>query len=449
MDTPQSIIGPNAAIRYLKDFKSHVDYWHEIGAAYHVGYIDHPDHIPYLLEYAAAMPKGTNVVARIWHPLDGGFHLAPTGKNPDGTPDTRRYVSSPSEYLAAYGHLGVMDNILLNVMNEPNANGTPDEMMRLVNWFIDFIPLAAAIRCKCVLFNWADRNPRIIDGMMDGQFDNVLRLMSAHPEFFFMGMHFYGPDEINSHLDSYVARCEYLKIKPPVVIGTEFGIDSTGGVETGYKSRPNYKDVYGGWLLTQVKPPPGPSIQNLYKHIQSGVLSGLCIFQEGNSGGQDAFDFETDKAVKDTLKRAVLAGEIKPPSKPEPPPPPPPPYTPPPFTKGDRYQITTPGEYINIRTAASPIAEKVGEVPNKSIVTVLDEALVDGEFWRRIAFGNFIGWVNMQRGAVQFAPYFPSMVNVPLDLLKDIANSLKSQANKLLLDYEMVKAILDQFGGEQ
>lgn len=321
----QSIIGSNAAIRYLKNYQAHVDYWHEVNPAFQVAFVDKPEHITYIREYAAALSQSM-IVARIWHPLDGGFHLAPTGVG-----DTRHYVSSPSEYLNAYGDLGKMSNIILNVMNEPNANGTPDEMLRLVTWFIDYIPLAAAKGCKSVLFNWADQNPKIINGMMDSQFDNVLRLMAAHPNLFYMGMHFYGPDEITSHLESYVKRCEFLGIKPPKVIGTEFGIDSTGGTQRGYKTWANYKDIYGGWLVTQVK----PETATLSKHIASGVLAGLTIFGEAHSGFTD-FDIEDDTSVKATLKKSVLAGEISVPTitpnpipTPVPTPPPPPVVTPP------------------------------------------------------------------------------------------------------------------------
>lgn len=458
----QSIIGSNAALRYLKAYQAHVDYWREINPAYQVAYIDKPEHVPYIREYAAALPD-TMIVARIWHPLDGGFHLAPTGAG-----DTRHYVSSPAEYLGAYGDLGKMSNIILHVMNEPNANGTPDEMLRLVEWMITYIPLAASMGCKSVLFNWADRNPQIINGMMDSQFDDVLKMMAVHPELFYMGLHFYGPDEITSTLDSYVKRCEDLKIDPPTVIGTEFGIDSVNGSSTrGYRTWPNYKDIYGGWLVTQVKPPVNPDNPTLDKYIKSGVVGGLCIFGEAHAGFTD-FDFETDTGVKATLKKAALAGELAAPTPaptlpPSTPPSTPPPVTIPPFIPGMTYQITTPADYVNVRNNPSTLAVKVGEIPNKSIIIVNEESLVAGEYWRKVQFGNVIGWLSMQGGAVKFSPYIPnnpSMVNMPIDLVKDIASSLKNDADEarrlsvqlaalsdmLTADYTLVKAILDKIG---
>lgn len=42
----QSIIGSNAALRYLKAYDAHISYWHEVNPAYQVAYIDDPLHIP-------------------------------------------------------------------------------------------------------------------------------------------------------------------------------------------------------------------------------------------------------------------------------------------------------------------------------------------------------------------------------------------------------------------
>lgn len=446
----QSIIGSNAALRYLDAYDAHVNYWREVNPAYQLAFVDNPEHTIYIEQYAHALPNSM-IVARIYHPLDGGFHLAPTGPN-----DTRHYVSSPTEYLSAYGWLGRKKNIILHVMNEPSGFETTDNLMRLVAWMVDYISMAAASETKSVLFNWADRNPKIIDGMMDGMFDNALRLMTAHPELFYMGMHFYGPDEIISHLESYVTRCKFLGIKPPRVIGTEFGLDSTGGTERGYKSRPNYKDIYAQWQETVVK-------GSLKPYIDSGVLVGLCVFQEGNSGGFEDFDFENDTAYKAEIKRAAQAGEINVPQLIPTPPIVTPPYIPPPFTSGHRYLITTPADFVNVRNSPSTMGIKVGEVPNQSVVTVFEEQLVSGDYWRKVQFGNINGWLSMQGGNVKFAPYIPvdpSTVTIPIDLLKDIQSSLKNDADEtrrqslalavlsdtINKDYLLVKAILDKIG---
>lgn len=291
------LIGSNVAIRYLKAYDAHVSYWHEVNPVVQLAYVDKPDHVGYLREYAAALPNSL-IVARVGHPLDGGFHLAPTAPG-----DTRRYVASPNDYHNQYGDLGRVSNMWLNILNEPNGFAPPDETMRLVAWMTEYINLAIASKTKSVLFNWADHHPKIVSGMWDGVYDSILKLMAAHPELFIMGLHLYGPDEIVSALDAYIARCNFLGIKPPRVIATEFGIDSTGGTQRGYKDWPNYKDIYGAWQRIQVR-------GSLATYFKSGLLIGLCTFQEGNSGGWESFDIENDTAYKAEIKRAALAGEI-------------------------------------------------------------------------------------------------------------------------------------------
>lgn len=295
----QCIIGPNAALRYLKAYYAHIGYWQDVNPAYALAYVDKDEHIPYILEYAAALPQ-TRIVARIQHPLDGGFHLKPTGKD-----DHREYTASPKDYHDKYGALGRIDNIILNVFNEPNGFASEAELKTLNRWFVDYIKYATISKTKSVLFNWADRNPRMINGMMDGVYDDSLKLMAEHPNLFYMGMHFYGPDEVVAHLDAYVERCKFLEITPPKVIGTEFGLDKTNGKESGYKSRPEYRDgdKFARWEIEQVE-------GDLQPHIQSGVLVALLNFQEGNSGGWENFDTENDKAYKDEIKSAEKAGKL-------------------------------------------------------------------------------------------------------------------------------------------
>ncbi len=139
-------------------------------------------------------------------------------------------------------------------------------------------------------------------------------------------------------------------------------------------------------------------------------------------------------------------------------------YKPSPFVTGSRYVITVPDIFVNVRADASVGAAKIGEVPNKSVVTIYEEKSVNGDYWRRIQFGMIIGWVSMQKGAVQFAPYLndTSAVLVPIDLLQHIATTLQEGANSLrqlslqiasasddmLKDYSVVKAILDKINGQ-
>lgn len=93
-----------------------------------------------------------------------------------------------------------------------------------------------------------------------------------------------------------------------------------------------------------------------------------------------------------------------------PPPPiviPPPPPVLDPFTPGMKYIITTPQAFVNVRATPSSSANKLGEIANKNIVTVYEEAQVGADYWRRMSVGTLNGWVSMQAGAVKLAPYLP------------------------------------------
>lgn len=139
-------------------------------------------------------------------------------------------------------------------------------------------------------------------------------------------------------------------------------------------------------------------------------------------------------------------------------------YKPPPFVTGSRYTITVPDIFVNVRAAADVSAAKVGEIPNKSLVTVYEEKQVGDDYWRRVQFGMIVGWVALQKGAVQYAPYISDVgsVSVPIDLLQHIATTLQEGAQQLRTlslqiasasdnmqkDYTVVKAILDKIAGQ-
>lgn len=142
-----------------------------------------------------------------------------------------------------------------------------------------------------------------------------------------------------------------------------------------------------------------------------------------------------------------------------------PPYKPPPFVTGSRYMIVTPGSFVNVRSDASASAADIGDVPNQSVVTILGEkAAADGDYWRRVQLGGLVGWVAMQKGAVQFAPYLgdASTVSIPIDLLQHLATTLQqgsaqlrslsvqvaAASDDMQKDYAVVKAILDKISGQ-
>jgi len=424
----RSIIGPNAALRYLDAYNAHVTYWREVSPAYLLAYVDKPEHTPFIEQYAASFPDSM-VVARIHHDLEGGFHLKPTGPG-----DNRHYISSPEEYHGAYGFLGRISNVILNIMNEPSGYEDDAIIDRLVAWMLEYIPLAVASKTKSVLFNWGDRQPRMFGGMMDARFGGILKLAAFYPELFYIGFHLYGPDDITEHLESYVQLCKTLEIKPLRVIGTEFGFDKTNGNASGYKSRGYSGGAFAAWQISQVQ-------HDLSPYIKSGVLVGLNIFQEGNSGGWDSFDYENDEAFKKEIKRAALAGELEPmttntttPS-----------YQPPAFTAGEKYTLqVSDNASTNVRT--SPIVSidnKVATLTNHSIITVLEVKAVNIDYWARIkTAAGTEGWISLRGGIVGFVPYLeppvivdPPPVVVPpapfLEVSSETAARLASNARAL------------------
>lgn len=401
----RSIIGTNAALRYLKSYTAHVDYWHDVNPAYQLAYVDKPEHTNYIQEYAAAFPDSM-IVARIRHKLDGGFHLAPTGKD-----DNRYYVAAPVDYHRDFGFLGRIDNVVLSVMNEPNGFGSDDEINRLTRWMVDYIGIAVREKTKSVLFNWGDRQPRINESMMDNRFDIVLQLMSAHPELFFFGMHFYGPDDITQHIESYVTRCERIGIIPPRVIGSEFGYDKTDGAASGYKSRGVGGGEYAAWQISQVK-------HDLAPYIKRGVLVGLNVFQEGNSGGWESFDYENDKPYKDEIKRAAQAGELMPmvtPPTPTPIPPPKPAVVIP-AGLGVAKSIVIAGKASwNLRTDADIHAPEVGLVKVGEAITLYHSTVQPngGSSWYYIERASAPAGESANGWLAYVLPVTGSLPNIP------------------------------------
>lgn len=378
----RSIIGPNTAIRYLKAYNAHVDYWREVNPAYLLAYVDKKDHTGYILEYAAAFPDSM-VVARIQHPIDGGFHLPPEDKT------VGHYVASPQNYHNDFGFLGRIPNVILNILNEPDGKADDATIARLVDWMREYIPIAVQSSTKSVLFNWGKGQPRLFGGMMDARFGDVLKLASLYPELFFVGLHFYGPEDTTEIIRAYLALCNTLKIKPLRVIGTEWGNDARvgGGVEA-------------AWEISQIH-------HDLSEFIKSGLLVGLCRFQDGNSGGWEGYAIENDKAYKDEIKRAALAGELEPvttkPPQPVPTPPSLPGYTPSAFEANAKYTLVIAGAYRNLRDKpGTSTGAFIGQVHNGAEVIALEQRIFEGDYWRKIRVGDKEGWVSLAGGSVEF-----------------------------------------------
>lgn len=209
------------------------------------------------------------------------------------------------------------------------------------------------------------------------------------------------------------------------------------------------------------------------QYYQDGAIPRFWFAVGGNVDwqktqvGQDALNFLTTYYQYHPIVQPVQPVPTEPPPVTIPPvitPPMQPSYQPPPFVTGTRYLVTTPGSFVNVRSEASTNAVDIGDVPNQSIVTVLGEKAVGDDYWRRVQIGAIVGWVALQKGAVQFSPYVgdSSTVNIPIDLLQLIAQVLQAgSANLLSLslqaaaisddlqkDLVVVKAILDKIRGQ-
>lgn len=292
-----SVLGFNSQIRYLKDYADFVAYNQRIAPAYNLAYVDNAAHLPYAKTYADSQSGKT--VVRLWHSLDGAFFQKPTGVG-----DNRYYIAAPQDYLDQYGEYGT-GKMILSILNEPNGYADISDTVRRITWLSELLTMAARRKLQLCIYNWGDKHPKLVNGEWDSADDDILRIMAEYPDLFYMGLHLYGDDEITSHLEGYVRRCKSLNISPNRVIVSEFGIDSTGGAENGYKSRNWTGKQYADWQLAQIK-------GSLKPYIDSGVLVGLCTFCAGNSGGWQAFDIEQDTEYRATIEAAAKTGELAP-----------------------------------------------------------------------------------------------------------------------------------------
>lgn len=114
-----------------------------------------------------------------------------------------------------------------------------------------------------------------------------------------------------------------------------------------------------------------------------------------------------------------------------------PPYKPDPITVNMQYKLTLPADYVNLRTAPGTNSSIIGQAFNGSVVTALEESLVSGEYWRKVANSGSTGWLSMQGGAVKFQlvsvepppvePPKPPVkeVTIPLSVLSSLRQNLQ------------------------
>lgn len=293
---PRSIIGTNVALDHVTNYPELVSLHRATNPTVMVAMVDAMKDAEKIRQLQRDLP-GVQIIARVWHDLEGGYAQPPTGKD-----DTRTMIATPEDVLGQQVELG-RNGLWLHVMNEPSAFMAPAEVRRTVDWLVQFITLAAAQNCACVLGNLADMHPPIVDGQWDQTWWPFLRKLAEFPKLVRLGLHNYGPDKSTDVLTALNATCKALGIKPPQVVITEFGLDSTGQGDraNGYHSRGYSGAAFLDWQREQVQ-------GDLKPFISSGQVIGLATFQWNPLWGQ--FSIAADAGYKEAYKAAALRGDL-------------------------------------------------------------------------------------------------------------------------------------------
>lgn len=281
----QSLIGMNAHLPYIRDWQRFIARMQALNPALMVGYIDNLNDAKLITRLRESLPNAT-IVARLYHPQDGAFHL----KRADGA----EWVASPADTINWLQVLGDGGQYI-SLLNEP---GTAENTLRLTTWLRDCMAIASGRGKRLAVANFSTGTPAIENGQWVEAFDPLLRAISGTNHA--LCVHEYLPGELYrvGRLLTALKRCEKLNITPPQIFVTEFGVDTDGGKESGYRSRGWTGEAYANMLCDMAR--------RMYLPLaQSGVLGGAAVFSYGNSGGWEAFDVENDQAFFDTLMKST------------------------------------------------------------------------------------------------------------------------------------------------
>lgn len=356
---PRSVIGSGVALDHTTNYATLIDIHRAVGSTTMLGMVDNGKDAGKIRQLQRDLPQ-SKIIARVWHEHEGGYAQPPTGAG-----DTRAMIATPSAILSDQGHLG-QDGMWLHVMNEPSLYMKPFEVQRTIDWLIDFIEEAAPRGVDCVVGNFADEHPAVIGGLWDPITWPLLRVMGEHTDRIRLGLHFYGPDKIANVITALNETCKELGVKAPHVVGTEFGLDSTGQGDSknGYHTRMSGAQ-FMVWSYEQVH-------GVLLPFFQSGQLIGVDTFQWNPLWGQ--FNIAKDAVYQETFKDMGSRGELDVviiPTKP-------PTYKPgvrPEGLKGGFYYkvgLPTSSRLRNIRALPDDTSADVGDVVGGDIVCLYD-----------------------------------------------------------------------------
>lgn len=291
----RSVIGSGVALDHTSNFGTLIDIHRAANPTTMLGMVDHIKDADKCRQLQQALP-GAQVIARVWHEHEGGYAQPPSGAG-----DTRSMIATPEGILGQQGHLG-QDGLWLHVMNEPSLFMKPFEVQRTIDWLIAFVQAAAPRGVDSVIGNFADGHPAVVGGLWDPVTWPLLRVMAEHPERVRLGLHFYGPDGVADVLTALNETCKTLGILAPQVVGTEFGLDSTGQGDSknGYHTRMDGA-AFMVWQRDTVQGALRP-------FFESGQLIGVDTFQWNPLWG--AFNIGKDPVYQQTYQAMGSKGEL-------------------------------------------------------------------------------------------------------------------------------------------
>lgn len=292
----RSFLGSGVALDHPGDYGKMIDLHRAVNPTTMLGMVDAAKDLDKIKQFQRDLP-GVQIIGRVWHVLEGAYAQPPEGKD-----DHRLMIATPEDVLHQQIDLG-HDGRWLHVMNEPSMYLDPDKVKLTVDWLIKFIRLAAPEKCVSVLGNLADGHPAVANGMWDPVTWPLLIEMAQHPEWAKLGLHFYGPDNVAYVLAALNSTCKALRITPPQVVGTEFGVDSTGQGDkaNGYHNRQWSGQQFLGWQKVKIQ-------DELRPFIASGQILGVDTFQWSDLWGD--FSIAKDKGYQDAYQKAAADGEL-------------------------------------------------------------------------------------------------------------------------------------------
>lgn len=359
----RSLVGSGVALDHTTNYGTMIDVHRAVNPTTMLGMVDAYKDSPKIWQLSKDLPDA-KIIARVYHEHEGGYAQPPSGPG-----DTRPMIAEPESILNEQVELGRNGKMWLHVMNEPSLFMKAFEVQRTIDWLVKFIGLAAPENCYCVLGNFADRHPAIIGGMWDPITWPLLRKIAEFPKLMKLGLHFYGPDALDGVIVALNETCKELRIEPPQVVGTEFGLDSTGPDDTknGFDNRGMTGEGFVQWQYGQVQGP-------LKRFFASGQLVGLQTFQWNPLWG--AFNIANNEGYQKAYKKAAAEGKFdvsitttKPTYKAG--------VAPDTLKGGHYYKVGMPAglDLRNLREMPDGKSGDIGDVLNNDVVCLFDEPI--------------------------------------------------------------------------